>query len=181
MEFGHSECAKRLELGTDSVFLVGIRLVFLGFYQTNTGGKLGWYIHFGIIILAGTPFFFKRGVTAPFFRGPAPILRKKGFPAKPLRVPAKFFSAQNTDQNTNQPAPVYGKSIPILAKLPVSKRYPTLQTMSLIKEYPGKIAPFSQIQKMMKLWAVIFNREIPPRVVAGHFKERLALPSKKYT
>jgi hypothetical protein len=82
--------------------------------------------HFGIIILAGTPFFLVRGVTAPFFRGPAPILRKKGFPAKPLRVPAKFFSAQNTDQNTDRPAPVYGRSIPILAKLPVSKRYPTL-------------------------------------------------------
>jgi hypothetical protein len=53
--------------------------------------------------------------------------------------------------------------------------------MRLIKEYPGKITPFSQIQKLMKLWAVVFNREIPPRVVAGHFKEMLALPSKKYT
>jgi hypothetical protein len=27
----------------------------------------------------GTPFFLKRGVMAPFFRGSAPILRKKGF------------------------------------------------------------------------------------------------------
>jgi hypothetical protein len=34
----------QLELLTDSVFLVGIWLVFLGFYQTNTGGKLGRYI-----------------------------------------------------------------------------------------------------------------------------------------
>jgi hypothetical protein len=50
--------------------------------------------------------------------------------------------------------------------------------MRLIKEYPGKIPPFSQIQKLMKLWAVVFNREIPPRVVAGIFKETLASPSK---
>jgi hypothetical protein len=33
---------KNVELDTDSVFSVGIRLVFLGVYQTNTGGKLGW-------------------------------------------------------------------------------------------------------------------------------------------
>ncbi len=33
-----------LELYTDLVFLVGIRLVFLGIYQTDTGGKLGRYI-----------------------------------------------------------------------------------------------------------------------------------------
>jgi hypothetical protein len=42
--------------------------------------------------------------------------------------------------------------------------------MRLIKEYPGKITPFSQIQKLMKLWAIVFNREILARVVAGHFK-----------
>jgi hypothetical protein len=40
-------------------------------------------VHFGIIILVGTPFFLERGVMAPFLRGPAPILRKKGFPANP--------------------------------------------------------------------------------------------------
>ncbi len=40
-------------------------------------------VHFGIIVLAGTPFFLERGVMAPFLRGPAPFLRKKGFPAKP--------------------------------------------------------------------------------------------------
>ncbi len=32
-----------LELNTNSVFLVKIWLVFLGIYQTNTRGKLGWY------------------------------------------------------------------------------------------------------------------------------------------
>jgi hypothetical protein len=51
----------------------------------------------------------------------------------------------------------------------------------LIKEYPGKITPSSQIQKLMMLWAVVVNRGIPPWVVAGHFKETLALPNKKYT
>jgi hypothetical protein len=99
---------------------VGYRFGFFCWYSVG----ISWFlpnryrrktrsVHFGIIILAGTPFFLKRGVTAYFFRGPAPILRKKGFPAKPLRVPAKFFSAQNTDRNTDQPAPVYGISIPI--------------------------------------------------------------------
>ncbi len=44
---------------------------------------------------------------ALFLRGPAPILRKKGFPAKPWIVPAKFFSSQNTDQNTDQPVPIW--------------------------------------------------------------------------
>ena len=33
----------------------------------------------------------------------------------------------------------------------------------------------------MKLWAVVVNRGIPPWVVAGHFKETLASPNKKYT
>jgi hypothetical protein len=33
-----------LELGTTLVFLVGIWLVFLGFYRTDTGGKLSRYI-----------------------------------------------------------------------------------------------------------------------------------------
>ncbi len=109
------------------IIRVGYRFGFFGWYSVviswflpNQYWRKTWLVHFGIIILAGTPFFLKRGVTAPFFRGPAPILRKKGFPAKPLRVPAKFFSAQNTDRNTDQPAPVYGISIPILAKLPVS-------------------------------------------------------------
>jgi hypothetical protein len=32
---------KKLELYTDLVFLASIRFVFLGIYQTNTGGKLG--------------------------------------------------------------------------------------------------------------------------------------------
>ncbi len=120
------------------VFRVGYRFGFFGWYLVG----ISWFlpnryrrktrsVHFSIIILAGTPFFLERGVTAPFFRGPDPILRKKGFPAKPLRVPAKFFSAWNTNRNTDRPAPVYGISIPMLAKLPVSKWYPTLFFLQL--------------------------------------------------
>ncbi len=52
-------------------------------FLPNRYWRKTWLVHFGIIILVGTPFFLKRGVMAPFFRGPAPILRKKGFPAKP--------------------------------------------------------------------------------------------------
>jgi hypothetical protein len=90
-----------VELYTDSVFLVCIWLVFLGIYQTNTGGKLCRYI--SVLFFWREPLFFlERGVMAPFLRGPAPILRKNGFPAKPQRVPAKFFSAQNTARNTNR-------------------------------------------------------------------------------
>jgi hypothetical protein len=96
------------------IIRVGYRFGFFGWYSVG----ISWFlpnryrrntrsVHFGIIILAGTPFFLERGVTAPLFRGQTPILRKKGFLAKPLRVPAKFFSAQNTDRNTYQPAPVY--------------------------------------------------------------------------
>ncbi len=51
----------------------------------------------------------------------------------------------------------------------------------LIKEYPGKITSSAQIQTLMKLWAVVVYRGIPPWVVAGHFKETLASPSKKIT
>jgi hypothetical protein len=64
----------------DSVLLVGIWLVFLGIYRTDTGRSKTRSLHFGIIFLAGTPFFLERGVMAPFLRGPAPILRKTGFP-----------------------------------------------------------------------------------------------------
>jgi hypothetical protein len=59
-------------------YLVGISQFLPNQYRRKT-----WSVHFGIIFLAGTPFFLKRGVMAQFFRGSTPILRKKGFPAKP--------------------------------------------------------------------------------------------------
>jgi hypothetical protein len=57
--------------------------IFLGTYLPNQYRRNTWLVHFGIIFLAGTPFFLEMGVMAPFLMGPAPILRKKGFPAKP--------------------------------------------------------------------------------------------------
>ncbi len=73
--------ASKLELLTDLVFLVVFGWYFL--VLPNQYRRKTWSVHFGIIILVGTPFFLERGVMAPFFRGPAHILRKKGFPAKP--------------------------------------------------------------------------------------------------
>jgi hypothetical protein len=55
--------------------------VDISWYLPNQYQRKTWLVHFGIIFLAGTPFFLKRGVLAPFLRGPAPILGKKGFPS----------------------------------------------------------------------------------------------------
>jgi hypothetical protein len=41
----------------------------------------------------------------------------------------------NTDQNTDRPVPVYGISIPIPAKLPVSKWYTTLEKTRLKDDF----------------------------------------------
>jgi hypothetical protein len=53
------------------------------------------------------------------------------------------------------------------------------QTMRLFEECQGKINSFSQIQMLLKLWAFVFNCEIPPLIVAGHFNETLASQSKQ--
>ncbi len=42
-----------------------------------------WYYFFG-----GNPFFPRKGGHGPLLRGPSPILRKKGFPAKPNSLTA---------------------------------------------------------------------------------------------
>ncbi len=82
------------------VILVGISQYFLGIYHTNTEVNIGWYIL--VLFFWREPLFFlERGVMAPLFEGPSPLFEEKRFPLKPERVPAKFFSAQNTDQNTN--------------------------------------------------------------------------------
>jgi hypothetical protein len=39
-------------------------------------------VYFGIIIFAGIPFSLKKGALTPFLMQPAPLLRKKGVPAK---------------------------------------------------------------------------------------------------
>ncbi len=58
-------------------YSVGISWYLLNKYRRKT-----WLVHLGIIILAGTPFSLKGGLRL-LFEGLAPILRKKGFPAKP--------------------------------------------------------------------------------------------------
>ena len=71
--------ALKLELYTNLVFLVGIRLVFLGIYQTDTGGKLGRYI--SVYFFGGNPFCPRKGGHGPLFEGPSPHFEeKKGFP-----------------------------------------------------------------------------------------------------
>ncbi len=67
-----------VELGTDLVFSVGIRLVFLGFYQTNTGEKLGRYI--SVLLSWREPLFSSKGGSRPPFWGAQPpFWGKKGF------------------------------------------------------------------------------------------------------
>ncbi len=63
--------------------IFGWYFVGISWYLPNQYRRKTRSLHFGIIILAGTPFFLKRGVMAPFFRGPAPVLWKIGFPTKP--------------------------------------------------------------------------------------------------
>jgi hypothetical protein len=93
-----------LELYIESVFSGRYRLVFLGIYHPDTEGNLGRYISVSFF-LAGTPFSLKKGATAPilrkmgalapFLKQPAPLLRKKGVPAK-LVIPTG-----NTDRQVN--------------------------------------------------------------------------------
>jgi hypothetical protein len=59
----------------DSVFWFGISRYFLGIFHTDTKGKLGKA--FGILHLAGTPFFPQREASAPFLMDQAPLLREK--------------------------------------------------------------------------------------------------------
>jgi hypothetical protein len=56
-----------LSRDTDSVFLVGIWLVFLGtsIYRTDTGGKLGRYI--SVLFFWREPFFPSNGGSWPPF------------------------------------------------------------------------------------------------------------------
>ena len=54
-----------LELYTDLVFSVGIQLVFLGIYQTDTAGKLGQYIL--VLLFWQEPLFSSKGGSLPPF------------------------------------------------------------------------------------------------------------------
>jgi hypothetical protein len=55
---------------TDLVFLVGIWLVFLGNYRTDTGGKLGRYIL--VLLFWQEPLFSSKGGSRPPFSGAQP-------------------------------------------------------------------------------------------------------------
>jgi hypothetical protein len=60
----------KLELLTNLVFSDGIRLVFLGFYRTDTGGKLGRYIL--VLLFWREPLFSLKGGSWPPFLGVQP-------------------------------------------------------------------------------------------------------------
>jgi hypothetical protein len=64
-----------LELYIDLVFWVGVRLVFLGFYRTDTGGKLGRYIW--VLFFWREPIFPQKGCHGPLFEGPSPHFEEK--------------------------------------------------------------------------------------------------------
>jgi hypothetical protein len=65
----------QIELYTDLVFLVSIRLVFLSIYRTDTGGKLGGYIW--VFFFGGNPFFPRKEGHGPLFERRSPHFEKK--------------------------------------------------------------------------------------------------------
>jgi hypothetical protein len=68
----------QVELYTNLVCLVDIQLVFLGIYQTDTGGKLGRYIL--VLLFWRKPFFPQKGGHGPLFEEPSHHFEgKKGF------------------------------------------------------------------------------------------------------
>ena len=68
--------ANILELYTNSVFLVGIRLVFLGILPTDTGGKLGCI---SVLKKWREPYYTKNGSVRQFVRGSGLSYRTKIF------------------------------------------------------------------------------------------------------
>jgi hypothetical protein len=70
--------------------LVWYRLVFSRYF-TNQYRRKTWSGRFGIVHLAGTPFFPQREAFAPFLMDQAPLLRKNKFPPNLQKgIPAKF-------------------------------------------------------------------------------------------
>jgi hypothetical protein len=69
-EFGKRDVKSRVvyQFGIFGWYLVGISWYLPNRYQRKT-----WSVHIGIIILAGTPFFLKRGVMAPFLGAQPPF------------------------------------------------------------------------------------------------------------
>ena len=76
MQFSRFDVWFLLELYTDSVFLVGIRSVFLGIYHTDIEGKFGRYIRYQ---KGGSgPLFPQKGGNGPLFEKLQPLLEKGG-------------------------------------------------------------------------------------------------------
>ncbi len=61
--------------------LVRYRSVFSRYF-TDRYQRKTWWGRFGIVHLAGTPFFLQREASAPFLMDQAPLLREKYVPAK---------------------------------------------------------------------------------------------------
>jgi hypothetical protein len=116
---------KNLELYPDSVFRFGIGWYFLCIFHNDTEGKLGKA--FGILHLAGTPFFPQREASAPFWMDQAPRGKNKFPPILQNGVPAKFHKivCSNTDRIYR---PASASNLPIPAKLPVYRWSTTLKT-----------------------------------------------------
>ncbi len=90
-----------LESYINLVFLVGIWLVFLSIYQTDTRGKLGRYIW--VFFLQEPLFSSKGGSWPPFWGAQPPFWSKKGFPPNlkefppnslVLKLPTKILTDQ---------------------------------------------------------------------------------------
>jgi hypothetical protein len=115
--------------------LVRYRLVFSQYF-TNQYQRKTWSGCFGIVHLAGTPFFPHREASAPFLMDQAPLLREKLVPAKFTKrsshkvlqneAPAKSYSTKIPNQ-IYQPASA--GNFPIPAKLPVNRWDATLVFM----------------------------------------------------
>jgi hypothetical protein len=63
--------------------------------EENSVGTF-WYNFFG-----GNPFFPQKGGHGPLFEGPSPHFEEKRVSRQTLNSSRQFFSAQNTNQNTN--------------------------------------------------------------------------------
>ncbi len=102
-----------LELYIEAVFSGWYRSVFLGIYHTDTKGNLSRYILVSFfwrepLFLSKRgpvpPFQGKKGAQAPFLIQPAPLLRKKGVPAKlviPRRQGKILYNCENNSQLTS--------------------------------------------------------------------------------
>jgi hypothetical protein len=116
------------------VEVVITRVVYrIGIFQLVSVG-ISWYlpypyqrksrsVHFGIIILAVTPFSLKKGALAPFLRekgGTGPLFDTA---SPPFAKKRSSRQTSNTDQNTDRPVQSDTGKIPMPKKLLVTPWY----------------------------------------------------------